>query len=451
MKNIKNHPFFDEVYCLILCLISLLCWRFSSLAGMISILLIATLSLIVLNDFKYMIPCSLFFIFSNGNTFESTDFPWALFVCGIIFLIVVILYIIRHGFHISRFKSGKGVLLLSVSCVLPILWHNIILPGEEVLYLLYFTFLFYLLIYFIFVSSLKEDSFKFLCKSMGYMALLVSLECIWKVLLMHYSNPEESILNFYYKLGWGLCNEAGIMMCVGIPFIFINLIKTKKYSNIVICLLKLCFIMIGMLLTTSRGTILFGIIEVFLLFIWSSIFAKKRLVVCLTFISACILGIVGIQFLWGINNLVLKIKDNIFTNGLDDNGRFNLWKQAINLWNKDFVRMTFGSGIVAEYYYEFVGEIWKPVYVVYHSTLFETLAAFGNLGFAFLIIHFVEKYKQIFKLEKSIIGVMFIGYIIVDIYGLIDNTYTMYYYMVPLMIIMASLDNLPKENQNLIY
>ena len=37
----------------------------------------------------------------------------------------------------------------------------------------------------------------------------------------------------------------------------------------------------------------------------------------------------------------------------------------------------------------------------------------------------------------------------VDIYGMIDNTYHMYYFMIPLMIIMAVVDagkdNLPKN------
>ena len=36
---------------------------------------------------------------------------------------------------------------------------------------------------------------------------------------------------------------------------------------------------------------------------------------------------------------------------------------------------------------------------------------------------------------------MLVGYLAVDAYGMIDNTYGMYYYMIPLVILMAALDN----------
>ena len=44
--------------------------------------------------------------------------------------------------------------------------------------------------------------------------------------------------------------------------------------------------------------------------------------------------------------------------------------------------------------------------------------------------------------KRSIIGlILLFGHLVVDAYGMIDNTYGMYYYMIPLVVFMASLDN----------
>ena len=107
--------------------------------------------------------------------------------------------------------------------------------------------------------------------------------------------------------------------------------------------------------------------------------------------------------------------------------------------------MTFGSGVIAEYYPD------GTRYVVYHSTIFQILATVGNLGLAFIIIHFIEKYKQLKVLGKSNMGILLIGYIVVDLYGLIDNTYGMYYYMIPMMIIMAVLDAKANSINNTVF
>ncbi len=64
----------------------------------------------------------------------------------------------------------------------------------------------------------------------------------------------------------------------------------------------------------------------------------------------------------------------------------------------------------------------------------------GIFGVAMLALHFFEKYFQLFKKELPFVFVMLVGYLVVDAYGMVDNTYGMYYYMVPLVILMAALD-----------
>ena len=44
---------------------------------------------------------------------------------------------------------------------------------------------------------------------------------------------------------------------------------------------------------------------------------------------------------------------------------------------------------------------------------------------------------MVFKKDNVFKFTFLIGYLFVDIYGLIDNTYGMYYYMVPLVMVLA--------------
>ena len=83
--------------------------------------------------------------------------------------------------------------------------------------------------------------------------------------------------------------------------------------------------------------------------------------------------------------------------------------------------------------------------------MFETLACFGIVGVVFLIIHLIEKYFSLLKIDKTIMLVLTIGYGVVDIYGMLDNTYSMWYYMIPLVIVMASVDVTKSNNELLFY
>lgn len=444
IKALNNNSLFLELYCLILCIIAVICWKYSFLAGMITIISIAAISLLIFNDFKYMIPCVLYFMFSNNDGFEATVIPVSLVVCTGVFFLVLIIYLIRNKIHLSKVKSAFGIALLGISCALPYFWHNIIPNGKEGLYVMYLAWFLYFVLYVLFASSLNKDSFKMLVYAFEYMAILLALECVLKVYVLHKENTNENILNFWYYLGWGLCNEAGIMMCVGLPFIFINMLKNNKIANIIIGNIKLAVVCIGMLLTTSRGTFLFGYIEFALLYVFYMIKVpnKRNNFIGCTMVVAFF--VIAIQFLFGISQVIDDIKKYIFSSSLDDNGRKELWIDAIKMWKKNPMHIIFGGGLVSEFYTVMSFHGMAEVFKVYHSTFFETLACFGIVGVLFLGVHLFEKYHQLLRFDRSTAGLILISYIMVGLYGMIDNTYSMYYYMVPLVIIMATFDNCEK-------
>lgn len=449
IKKINFNPIFEEIYVIFVMLIALICWRFSSLAGMISVLCIATISLLVLNDFKYIAPCVVGFLFSNGTQFSDKEAPVALIVCAVIFICVLVLYMIRNKISFRNAKHCKGLVLLSISCFLPILWHRVIPDGKEFLYVMYLSYGLFFLFYLFMVSSLKKDSLHMITLTMEYMAILLAFECGWKILELHFLEPNKSIFEFSYYIGWGLCNEAGIMMCFGLMFIFLNLIRKDNPLQIILSFVKIAIVVLGMLLTTSRGTYLFGALELLALLIYGGIVIKNKKLYFICLSAFVVVALLGVQIFVGIPRIIQSIMNYVFADNLDANGRFELWDKGMQMWEKYPGHKLFGAGVVAEFMPNHSQGDWEEVFVVYHSTFIECLVAFGIVGIIFMVIHFYEKYQQLRVLDKNSMIIILIGYISIDLYGMIDNTYGMYYFMIPLIMFMAALDNVSQRTNGI--
>ena len=449
IKQLNHNLLFEELFVIFAMLISLICWKFSSLAGMISILCIAAISLLLLNDFKYIAPCITGFLFSNGTQFSDKEAPVAVIICAAFFVGVLVFYMIRNRIKFRNAKHCKGLILLSISCFLPILWHRVIPSGKEFLYAMYFCYGLFLLFYFLLVSSFKSDSFRMVTLTMEYMAILLAFECGWKALELHALEPSKSIFEFSFYIGWGLCNEAGIMMCFGLMFIFLNLIKRDKPLQIILSFVKIGLVVLGMMFTTSRGTYLFGALELLALLIYCGIVTKNKRIYFICLASLIVVALIGAQIIIGIPQVIHAIMNHVFSNNLDANGRFELWNKGMQMVEKYPGHKLFGAGVVAEFMMSNSQADWEEVFVVYHSTFMECLVAFGVVGIVFMAIHFYEKYQQLRVLDKNSMIILLIGYISIDLYGMIDNTYGMFYFMLPLLMLMAALDNLPQKSNEM--
>ena len=447
LKKLNDNYIFEELYALFLMAFAFTIWHFNFIYGIGIIAILGASAMIIFNDFKYMVPAVLLALFSQGHGIDSYGQPIALYIAVALAIIAMIYFTIKNKPDFKKIKSYKGLAGLTILSILPLCWHNIIPSDQPVMYILYFNYFFYLLVLVLFTLNLNKKSFRMICIAMSYVAVMIALECITTVYRLHLENPDKSILSFWYYIGWGICNEAGILMCFTMPFIFVQLVKTEKLTHIFIALTKLVLVCVCIVLTTSRATYGIGCLELLALFVWAAIYAKRRKTiwiiagVAFVVLSIVVFGIVG------ITNIIDKVKSQVFDQGLDNNGRTGLWNSGINLWATNVGTIFFGNGIVGEWSngtldYESGARV---VYLVYHSTVIECMASTGLVGLCFLIFHFIEKYKQTFKLEKNILGLVVVGYILVDLYGIIDNTYGMYFYMVPLMILMGGLENYDKE------
>lgn len=280
MKNIveklKTNKYFDELYILVLALIILFSWDWYFTAGTAIVIVIASAVMILFNNFKYLIPAAMFFVFSNRDGFATDKFPYELLISFIILAIAVIYFMIKNKKkpNFKNFKSILGLGLLAISCLLPIFWSNI--PSDTpIYYVMYFAYVLYLLIYLIFANNLDKDAFSICKKSIVYLGLILAFQCMSEIytLKVNYPNLKLSSITFY-ALGWGCCNEAGIILIMSFPFLFIDYANSKSLIYHLITTIKLLIIGVGVIFTYSRGAYLFGILE--LLFLVPYTFFKTK-------------------------------------------------------------------------------------------------------------------------------------------------------------------------------
>ncbi len=443
LNKINASWIFEYIIVIVYMVIGFIGWHYSYSISCFIMTLMTILLLFIFNDFKYMIPAILVLIFSYGGGYESDKLPVSIVGYAILLIVIILLFTIVN-FKKSNLKKPKsfiGIIILAISCMIPIFWNNVITSETQLLYFIYFTWLLYIVVYFIIGINVNKRTLRFFIFNISWLAVLISIECVFKIRETALEYPDYDLLSLSYYLGWGLCNEAGLMLCFAMPFIFYEMVKSDNSIISLFSIAKIGIVVIGIFVTTSRGAYLFGSIELILLTILMIIFSKKRITNIVFLLLFALLAVTYVQLNYGIIELINQVIDKVFYAGLGDSGRFELWKRAYNCWNNNMVTRIFGSGIVSELEVRssFNGD--DLVYIVYHSTFFEILCSCGIIGVIGLLIHFFEKYKQLFKKDKTFLWIFGIGYLVVDLYGMIDNSFGMYYYMVPLLLFMAILDN----------
>ena len=445
-KKIASLKFFNEIYVALLSIVAIIGWKYDLEFGMSVLIISAVVILFLANDLKFVIPNLIFFLFSINIGFSSFEMPIWMFTFGGIFAVLVLLFSFKGGIHLGKMRSVVGLLGLAITNVIPIIWGRNIPEGNEIFYFFFFVNFGFLLMYIIMVNGIKDNAIELLSVTMSYLIIIISFQCA--VMVYEQKDKVTSIFQLWYYVGWGLCNEAGIMLSVAIPFTFYLLSKQETLGGMIFQNFKIIIGVIGMLLTTSRGTYVFGLAEVVVLYIvlmFTSKNARKYQNAFIVYFFM-IIGVL-LYFKKEIIDFITEVLEYVFYNDLDDNGRVVLWKEAFALWNKEPYVKFFGPGYLAA-----VRDLQTPggyqmAPVVFHSTYFQTMAVGGALGLLFLGIHFYEKYNNLNHTNKYFISTVGLGYFFVDLYGMIDNTYHMFYYMLPLTIIMAVVDTSKKEEK----
>lgn len=440
VNNFLDNDFIKELYVILMALVTMIGWRFNTIIG-ISILLGVSIVMILLSgSLNYIIPNLIYFIFNINKGFTTTEFPLYLIILIVVLIGVLIVFTIINGFKLKKLKSIIGLLGMGIFMLIPMIWFKAYKPEQEIFRFIYLAGLAYALLYVLVVNGLKGDTISILVRAMAFLPIILCYENGFTVYSL--KDTTDNILKLTYFLGWGVCNESGIMICMSLPFIFYLIGNNEKtYCNIYNNL-KVIIAIIGIVLTTSRGSYLFGGLIILASYFGLLFVSKDRRKYFISFmVGLAVILVLAIIFRENIFEFCKKIKTLVFDHGLDNNGRVDLWKEAFTIFKSNPRNIILGQGFAGVIRETLTAAGTQDGIIVFHSTLFESLVIGGICGTIFLIIHFIEKYKAIFKINKLFAVTMLIGYLCVDIYGMIDNTYFMYYYMITLMVIMASIDS----------
>ena len=418
--KLRENKYFLDSLCLILAIVTLLSWKFNWQVGLIFLIIVAIGLIIMFDDILYTAPVVIYGLVINSSSFNATKTPTMLIVIGLVAFVLLFLYSVIKRLKVKFNGNALGLGLIALFTLIPVFWCIELNEFTSSLKILYFSGILYFLVYVFFKNS-KGNLMEIVITTLTYLPLILLGQLCFK--LAAYPDWINNISKLWFDLGWGICNEASILICMSFPFIVYRIYSSKEK---VWFSLMLFISVLGLIFTFSRGGYLFGALELLALAIFLGIYEKKRYVFWGTFtLITAVLAYFTIRY-----DLISKV----FSSGFDDSSRFMLFEEAFNLFKLNFRNIVFGSGFVSRI--DGANRL-----VVYHSTFFEALALGGSAMIISLLVHCWLKYIPLFKKKGVFMIIMLIGFISVDLYGMIDNTYFMYYYMIPLVIILAAMDN----------
>ena len=417
----KHNIFESTGYLIALSVITMVFWYFGLEHIGMPVFAIAALVILSTNKNGIMVvPIFLNMLFMISQT------EWSLDIIPTYLYVLPILLIVGFAVHLIRYKPKllQGKLLFPLTLLfIGMLLSMINADKVDMNYLFYCVIgLFYLLIYFFFKGSLTGDNLKFLIKLFVIEGVLISFQ-----VLVFYLRAEDVVLALKTKnldLGWGISNFVATYLIIFISSTFYY-IKKNKFN--IIFLIIVAFEIVMLFYTLSRG----GILAFFFTFILLMIYLlygyklTKRMIINIV-ITLVVILVVGFFTRENFITIWSRLSNGFFV----DNGRFDLWQEALLKFKSHPV---FGAGLFAratETYFGF-----------YHNTVMHTIATLGLVGLAALIwqaVVIIKMFINKWTLEKSILFIALIG---ANIHGMVDNVYYMPQFMVIFFIIIAAVEN----------
>jgi len=244
-------------------------------------------------------------------------------------------------------------------------------------------------------------------------------------------DSSGSVIKDRIHLGWATWNPAGVAIAVLIPMIFYGVIKSKYTWAYILCAV---FTYIAALMTFSRNALIFATLAFIASVVITCVCSKglRRKVFVLITVFGALIVLAGVVVLF--DKIVIFARD-IFNRGFSDNGRFNVWRTAIENFK---TAPVFGTG-----YYHF----WSPELYNYspaiplmaHQTVLQLLSATGFVGLAAYLYYRLDSVEMFFcrpTLLKSMLG---LSVLVLLLESLLDNfiftIFPLFYYSVALAVV----------------
>ena len=290
-----------------------------------------------------------------------------------------------------------------------------------------------LLIYALFSAYTRfdETAFDYFMSCLVGAGLLICAELLLAYLTGGIRFADGRVVKESVMLGWGVWTAIGGMLAFLMPACFYFAYAHRRgWVFWLLGLLEYACI----LLSQSRGGLLVG----------TGILALCLLRLCLgganrkqNRILTGALAVAGLCVAALFFKPLLGILQNYLTAGLDDNGRFAIWKKG---WDNFIDYPIFGAG----FYNSFINEDWpKEVYpYLYHNTLIQLLASGGILAFGAYCYHRFCTVRLVLRrpnVRKTFLGICILALILFSLLDvLFFNTYPTIIYALMLLFMEKS-------------
>ena len=358
-----------------------------------------------------------------------------IFLIGVLVLELLIFLIARFKKR-NRSSLWGGLVLIGISFAISgvrqdgSIYFNNQYADAAAMGLVVFLFLF-------FIFTFEHDSKRYICKCLIYLGVYVSCQ-FFATYIMQGINSPETLFEIRPNLIWGNGNAAALIILLCFPagaYLYI-----EKPNFYYFFLTRIAFV--GILISTSRGGILCGIIAVVATDIYARLQMTNHRKYNLVYFGSAALLLSAAVISFDYIKPFIEFTVNRFFIGDDLNGfssgRIELYKAAVEAFLTSPIT---GIGTALTVVYD--------VTPWYHSTLFDTLASTGVVGLVMFIIHMFQKYRLLFKNRKDpFVFFVFIGFICSGLYGMIDVAYYNLIWLMMFAIILAVVEVQVKSRAN---
>lgn len=284
----------------------------------------------------------------------------------------------------------------------------------------------------------------YFAKVLALIGVVVGLELI--VVILRSGLAPSDWGGSGWNTGWGNRNNVATYLVICAPMAMY--LSTKKRFSVVYILIAL-FEYVCLLMTLSRGGILFGAIAAVVGAVFSIVKAENRKKQLIGWgIAIVIVGVLLAIFNDMTVGLIKSIMNRVNTEGDVTSGRSALYKEAWELF-KQYPIVGGGMGHVGTNagMKNDMGLYW------FHSTLFQIIGCMGIVGilaygyyYATKIYLFVKKRRSAFALFILVVWIGFEGYSMID-----TGTMTPFPNMMLIMVTTYLLESIPVDENGRAY
>lgn len=335
------------------------------------------------DDFKFAVAPFLYMIFTvSARGYSPSDTGYAerylnlptLIVTGVsvaVTVAAIVIFAVRHwksGNAFSRHGILEGLVIFCGAMMLNGLFSpnytpmNLFFSGVIAAILLAVYVLFSRLVHF------DGQSMGYLMYCLVIAGLLIAAELILAYLTTVQFEGGE-IVKGSVVLGWGVWTTIGGMLAFLMPTCFYFAASHRRgWIGYLVGL----FLYVCILLSQSRGALLFGSLGLALCMIYLCFKGKNRKQNRIFTLAIFLLGAVGCLLL---ADKLISLVQNFLQYGFGDNGRFEIWKIGMNHFLENPV---FGSG----FYDSYTTEEWERIIdpYLYHNTVVQLFGSMGLVG-----------------------------------------------------------------------